>query len=162
MVAGAPAAVLHIGAQGSVVVAGTGAEPAATLALAVGAQKTAQDFFRRNPPTPLELENAIATVEDEVVRALAVLPAGCTLWCGDTLVREVAVRAGVQPGPRMALSLEAMERVFERFAAVAEGRPAALEGLPGNPEFAATLLILREFMHHLRFASITVLADTAA
>ncbi len=161
MAAGAPAAVLHIGAQGSVVVAGTGAEPAASLALAVGAQKTAHDFFRHHPPRPLELENAIATVEDEVVRALALLPAGCALFCGDALVREVAVLAGVPPGARMVLALEAMERVFERFAAVAEGRPAALEGLPDTSEFAATLLILREFMHHLRFASVTVLAGAA-
>jgi hypothetical protein len=35
------------------------------------------------------------------------------------------------------------------------GSTAARQGLPGDAGFAATLLILREFMHHLQFASIT-------
>ena len=34
----------------------------------------------------------------------------------------------------------------------------AEKGILESPEFAATLLILREFMHHMRFASITVQA----
>lgn len=158
---GAPLAVLHLGAQGSAVVAGTGAEPAVVLALDLGTQKTAQEFFRRHPPRPLELENAIATVEDEVMPSLVLLPQGCALLCGDALVREVALLAGVPPSPRMVLALEAIEAVFERFAAVSEGRPAALEGLPESLEFAAALLILREFMHHLRFDCVTVLSAAA-
>jgi hypothetical protein len=36
------------------------------------------------------------------------------------------------------------------------GRPPASEGLPAGGAFAATLLILRELMHHLKFAAITV------
>jgi NADP-dependent 3-hydroxy acid dehydrogenase YdfG len=53
------------------------------------------------------------------------------------------------------LSTEAMERVFDRLAAVVTGSSAARQGIPAGREFAATLLILREFMHHLRFTSIT-------
>ena len=34
-------------------------------------------------------------------------------------------------------------------AAVAMGRPAAAEGLPDDPRFVATLLVVREIMHHL-------------
>lgn len=33
---------------------------------------------------------------------------------------------------------------------------AAPAGLPTDARFAATLLILREFMHHLQFKSITI------
>ena len=151
--------VLHIGALHTAVIAGRDAEPAATLVLVIGAQKTAGDFFRHSPPTPLELENAIAAVEDEVTRAVTVLPGASTLYCSGAAVREIATLAGVAPGEtgaRVNLVLDAMEQTFNRLAAVAEGRPAIQEGLPDSPEFAAALLILREFMHHLRFASVIV------
>lgn len=150
--------VLHIGAEHTAVATGEGAEAAATLVLPIGALKTAQTFFRRSPPTPLEMENAIATVEDEVMRLPALLPPRSTLWSADPLVRDIALVAGVAPGTCMMLPLEHMEQTFERLAAVAEGRPAVLEGLPDSTAFAAALLILREFMHHLGFSAIRVSA----
>jgi hypothetical protein len=52
-----------------------------------------------------------------------------------------------------------MERTFDRLAQVSLGRPASSEGLPASNSFSATLLILREFMHHLQFAGITVLGN---
>lgn len=149
--------VLHIGAEHTAVATGPGDEATAVLVLDIGAQKTARQFFKRSPPTPLEMENAIATVEDEVIRAVPMLAPGSALLCADAVVREMALLAGVAPGESMAMPLDAMERVFERLAAVAEGRPVAREGLPQGADFAAALLILREFMHHLRFGSITVL-----
>lgn len=36
------------------------------------------------------------------------------------------------------------------------GPPAGMAGIPTDAGFAATLLILREFMHHLDFTSITI------
>jgi len=54
-----------------------------------------------------------------------------------------------------------MERVFSRLAAVVQGKPAAHEGIPDDNAFAATLLILREFMHHLGFSSIGLLSAKA-
>jgi hypothetical protein len=51
-----------------------------------------------------------------------------------------------------------VERVFNRLAAVAQGRPAAHEGLPEDPAFAARLLVLRELMHHMPFAAVTLLS----
>ncbi|MCM2345446.1 MAG: hypothetical protein NDI95_02175 [Acidovorax soli] len=148
--------VLHIGAEHTAIATGQGDEASAWLVLDIGAHKTARQFFKRSPPTPLEMEHAIATVEDEVIRAVPVLAPGTALLCADAPVREVALLAGLAPGERMAMPLDAMERVFERLAAVAEGRPAVREGLPQGTDFAAALLILREFMHHLRFGAVTV------
>jgi hypothetical protein len=51
-----------------------------------------------------------------------------------------------------------VERTFEQLTAVAHGRPVASTGIPVDAAFAATLVILREFMHHLQFMSITVTA----
>jgi hypothetical protein len=41
-----------------------------------------------------------------------------------------------------------------RDAGPAEGRPAASGGVPAGSAYAATLLIQREFMHHLGFVAI--------
>ena len=74
------------------------------------------------------------------------------------VVRDIALMAGVAPGACMLLPLDRMEQTFERLAAVAEGRPVLLEGLPDSTVFAAALLILREFMHHLGFSALHVRA----
>lgn len=156
---GAPITALHIGAEYTAVTSGCDTEPAATLVLVIGAQKTPRDFFRRSLPTPLEMENAIAAVEDEVTRAIAVVAGGSTLYGLDAVVREIARLAGVASSARgvpVTLMLEAMEQTFYRLVALAEGRPARQEGLPDDAAFAAALLILREFMHHLRFGAITL------
>lgn len=62
--AGTPITILLIDTEQTVVSTGSGAEPEAVLALAIGSHKTAADFFKHNPPTQQELENAIVTVED--------------------------------------------------------------------------------------------------
>lgn len=150
--------VLELGAQHTGVASGSGPAPAATRVLAIGAQHTAHTFFKRALPTPLELETAIATVEDEVTRVRAILAPGSRLYTADAAVREIALLAGVPPAPTLHLTLEAVEQTFNRLAALSEGRPATQDTLPPTATFAAMLLILREFMHHLQFAAITVVA----
>jgi len=137
---------------------GRDSNPEATLTLAIGVRKTAADHFNHNPPTPGELENALLTVEDEVIRARTLNTGGSALFTTDAAIREIALLAGVPDRPELILSLEAMERIFGRLAAVTLGRPASQEGIPAGAAFAATLLILREFMHHLKFSSITIKA----
>ena len=91
-----------------------------------------------------------------MTRARPLMTRDTRLTTTDPAIRHIAVLAGVTESPRMALSLEAMERTFDRLAQVSLGRSASLEGLPESPDFAATLLILREFMHHLQFAEISI------
>ena len=151
-----PITVFHIGTEQTFVASGKGREPETIMALAIGALKTSTDFFKHNPPSPLELENAIMTVEDEIARARAIVDDGSTLFTRDVEIREITRIAGLPDQPELTLLVETMERTFDRLAAVSLGRPAAHEGLPGSTAFAATLLILREFMHHMKFSSITV------
>lgn len=182
--AAGPVTVLHLGAERTWIAAGTDArQPALVLMLALGHDRTARDFFRSAVPTPLELETAIASVEDEVHaahrlmksvqgdgRQLAARPGGSAeepagepvrdadapAWSADAGLHALATLAGIAPGPVRQLPLDAMERLFNRLASVAQGRPAAHEGLPENGAFAARLLVLRELMHHMPFASITL------
>ena len=145
-----------IGEEQTAVVAGTTPEPNAVLVLAIGSRRTATDFFKHTPPTPGELENAIMVVEDGVTRVRAITATAATLVTADAAIREIALVAGVSDQPELILTLDAVERTFEQLAAVTLGRPVSSAGIPANAAFAATLLILREFMHHLRFASVTV------
>lgn len=156
-----PLTLLHIGAEQTGVVVGHESEPHALLTLEIGSHKTARDYFRHTPPSPLEMENAIVTVEDEVARARALIPPESRLHSTDPALREIALLCGVDEAAQMQLSIEAMERIFDRLTSVVLGRPSAHEGLPTANTFAATLLILREFMHHMQFSRIALLEPTA-
>lgn len=150
-------AVLALGADETGVAVGSSAAPEATILLGIGNRKTARAHFRQSPPAPGDLEAAIEIVEDEVTRVLGLLPGGAHLVTTDAAIRRLALAANQDGDAPIVLSLEQVERTFERLAAVSLGRPAALEGLPVDHEFAATLLIVREFMHHLGFARISIL-----
>jgi hypothetical protein len=153
---------LHIGAQQTVVSFIDAMQGSATvesvvpadlvspLVLGLGFEQIAHLHFKRDIPMPLELEYAIQTVEDQVVRARTLVAPGTWLTSSDTNLCEIAkVTHGHSTLPTV-LTLEEVESAFNRLAAVSLGRPAASEGLPPSKSFAATLLILREFMHHLR------------
>ena len=99
----------------------------------------------------LGLENAIAAVEDELDRAHATLVKGAAVLTDDATIRDIGLAAGVPAAAEMTLSVEAVEQMFQRLAVRAPG-------LPASREFAGKLLILRELMHHLGFASIIIRA----
>ena len=124
------------------------ARGAAGITLAIGARRLADERFAHSPPTPLELENAIMVVEDEIARATAFAGVGLAVLSDDGALRDLADFAGVSGD---ALSVGAVENAFERLAASA-GLPAGDSGRT----FAAKLLIVRELMHHLGFAEIAV------
>jgi exopolyphosphatase/pppGpp-phosphohydrolase len=147
---------LQIGDEQTTVAFGTDEEPEALIELSIGSNRTAVDFFKHIPPTLEEMETAIMAVEDEVIRAGKLLTGHPTLFTRDASIRELALIAGVSDQSEMVLSLEAVEQTFDLLASLVLGRPASSAGIPTHPEFAATLLILREFMHHLKFDSIHI------
>jgi exopolyphosphatase/pppGpp-phosphohydrolase len=148
--------VLHIGEQETVVAAGAGAEPSAVFKLPVGSRKTAAEYFHHDPPTPGEMENAIVAVEDAVASARTIISGGTGLFTTDEAIRKIALISGVTDGAELILTRDAMEQTFERLIEVILGRPDLRKEVPADATFSATLLILREFMHHLQFLSITV------
>lgn len=149
--------VLYIGDDQTALATGRDAEAETILALGIGSARTATEFFRHSPPIAGELEQAITAVEDALLPAREIAAAGSTLFTMDAAVRAIALLGGVHDAPEMVLDIELVERIFERLASMSAGIPAVRTGLPGSPAFAATLLILRECMHHLRFPSITVI-----
>jgi exopolyphosphatase/pppGpp-phosphohydrolase len=145
--------VLHIGNEQCGIAAGGGLHPQTLYALPMGSERTAREHFRSDPPTALAMENAIAAVEDVVMPLRPLLPREALLYTQDAALREIATLAGV-PVNEPVLTLESMEQCFDRLTAVVMGSPAGGIGLPESRSFAARLLILREFMHHMQFAQL--------
>lgn len=117
--------------------------------LAIGWSDLVRRFFKHHPPTPFELEAAIAAIEDEIMRVRYEVPNPSSVETTDPGIAEIAIAAGVAPANEMLIALEAVEQSFQRLAA----RPAAVDE---NPRFGGTLLILRELMHHLRFHELRI------
>ena len=151
--------VLHIGRQLSFIVQGKDAEKPDNLwVFDMGSEKTATDFFNRFPPTFNEVENAIMVVEDEVMPLHKLLVPGSGLFTLDAGIREITqLTIFAENKQGITLARSDMEQVFNRLAAIITGRPASQDILPASNSFAATLLILREVMHHLGFRDITIL-----
>ncbi|WP_083917476.1 hypothetical protein [Leeia oryzae] len=124
--------------------------------LAVGTQQMGGRGFKQYPPTPYELEMAIAEVEDELMPLARQWHGVSTLVLADTLAQQVVLMSGEPVGDTGVCSRDAIESLFGQLAAVSQGRPVASSGLPAETDFAAYVLILREFMHHVGFESLTL------
>ncbi len=150
---------LHIGQQQtSITFCAQLTEPDEQITLDLGAQKTATDFFKHTPPTALEVETAINTIEDEISSLSKKINPSTTLMTEDYAIKQIALFTGVEDNAEMVLSLDKMEQLFKCWADVVSDRPASHENLPDSLQFAAVLLILREFMHHLHFEQICIVS----
>lgn len=154
---GEPLTLIEIGRERTRLVAGRDDTARDAIALDIGFVKTAKEFFQHNPPTPRELEEAIATIEDELARARTIAVNDSMLITTDKVVLEIARTAGIGSASEPMLSIEAVEQLYQRLAAVASGAPATQKKGELYAMHAATIVILREAMHHLRYAAITVI-----
>lgn len=118
------------------------------VTLGFGALGLARSYFRQEPPSAGDMEAAIEVVEDALMPAIAQLRGHGPLHSHDAESLALVEAAGLPTDATAQLGIEEVERVFNRLVNVANGRPAASEGLPARNTFAAHLLILRELMHH--------------
>lgn len=122
-----------------------------TFSLALGLDALTPGSFRRDPPTPLELEQAIMVVEDVLMPLAAHVPPHPLVELHSPVPLAEALGSHE-------LSRESIERLFGQLVAMVEGDPLASAQLPRDRRIAAALLILREWMHHLDAGSV-VLVD---
>ena len=155
--ADAAIAVLALGPGATWIAAGRGASPDPALPLDLGTVSTARKHFHQEPPTALELESAIHAIEEEVMRARSLAPRGVPLFTASGAIRDIARACGAGSSREATLSIEDVEALFHRLADTAQGAPVSRAGMPVDAEFAATLTILREILHHLGFPSVTIL-----
>ncbi|RQO68144.1 hypothetical protein DBR44_15745 [Aquitalea sp. FJL05] len=115
-------------------------------ALACGKQPTL--------PTAAALELAIMQVEDAISASWPQRLALDTVSSSDPAIYQMAALCGLPQHPGSQLGRHSVEGLFSRLANAVEGGAAA--GLPDSAEFIASLLILRELLHHLDIATITL------
>lgn len=122
----------------------------------LGLDGLARQCLKHEPPLPIELEHAIDVTEEAVMPLASMFagPPGLILQGdGASLIAKALQLSG---NAQAVLSLEEVESLFNRLVAVSQGRPATQESLPADVGVFASLLILREFMHHLHFSSVTL------
>lgn len=122
-----------------------------TFSLALGLDALTPGPFRRDPPSALELEQAIMVVEDVLMPLAAHIPPHPLVALHSPVPLAEPLGSRVQ-------SRENIEKLFGQLVAMVEGDPLASAQLPKDRRFAAALLILREWMHHLDAGSV-VLVD---
>ena len=148
---------ISIGDLQSHVQVGDGLSPAVDLKLEIGMTQLGRGPFRHEPPSEMELENAIAFVEDAVMPLAKVLPPDTNLATSDaTAARLLSLLQRTPAQDTGVVSIDQVEHVFKELVAVSMGRPASSSGVPTDASFVAYVLILREFMHHLAFSEISI------
>jgi hypothetical protein len=134
-----------------------GPSPAIDVELGIGLAQLGRGPFRHQPPSELELESAIAYVEDAVMPLARVLPPSTQLISSDAIASRLLALAQGAPGQAAGvLLLQQVEQVFGDLAAVSLGRPSSSGGVPTDGPFVSWVLVLREFMHHLAFGEISI------
>lgn len=153
-----PFILLHIGGNYIIAAKYTAEDnhPYEIMQLSIGYETISQNIFRHNPPTSSEVEEAIMVTEDQIMNASREhIFNKCQIITSDTIVKEIASNRDKYEKDKI-VNLHEVEAVFSRFAAIVCGRPASLDDLPLNNKFTASLLILRELMHHLNFNEIAI------
>lgn len=149
--------VLRLGDDRSMLAWGTGVKPEQVSPLPLGLLGLAHRLLPAERLSALAIESTMAEVEDIVMPWHGQLPASAQLFTDDAAMAELARWAGMPDADRSwSLTTEAVEHLFNRWVALAQGRPASQDELPTTGRFSATLLVLREWLHHLGFVGITI------
>ena len=127
-----------------------------TQTLHVSSMESILSQLRHEPPTAYELEAAIADIEDALMPIIPMLPEHRYLVTSEPAISQIAKAAGIDDGEQIDLAMETVELLYTRLADLAYGTPLARLGVPGNRLFAATVLFLRELMHHAGFDAVHI------
>jgi len=157
-----PVTRLHLGADRISLEVVSGGDWRHLATLEAGSLRSILQHLRHEPAKEDELEAAIAGIEDDLIPAIRSLPERRVLVTSAPEVREIVRVAGLGGSSEANLDIATVERLFNRMADVAYGTPAARLGIPSGRAFAASLLILREVLHHGGFGSIMVMQSLPA
>jgi hypothetical protein len=128
------------------------------ITLALGTSSIAEVYFHQPLPTPLELENAISGIEDEIARAKLRLPSEAKVHTPESGVFELARHA--HPVDKDRLDMGDVEALFQRLCARSLGRPQSQDAsLANDSGLFAQIVILRELMHHLDIRVLDIISD---
>ena len=113
-------------------------------------------FFKNGQLTPGLLERAIEWVEDHIQAAHPHWPEGAKLFTKEADLQTLASVAGVSESEQRVLHVDAVEQTFSRLVMQAMGQIPHQEALPYSARVFASVVFVRELMHHLHFPQIWV------
>jgi hypothetical protein len=121
--------------------------------MAIGHATMEALFFKNGRIDAAQLERAIEWTEDRIQAARIPVPKGAQLFTQDADVHALAKASGVAAGSPV-LHVDAVEQAFSRLVMQAMGQAAPQDALPATARFFATVVFVRELMHHLHFPHI--------
>ena len=116
-------------------------------------------FFPNGQLRAAHLERAIEWVEDHIQAAQSDWHQGAKLCTHEADLHTLASVAGVSAGDQRVLHVDAVEQTFSRLVLQAMGQAPHQEALPDSARFFASVVFVRELMHHLHFLQILVLSS---
>lgn len=120
------------------------------MVINVGIDDIVDRLFRHDPPMPREIEAGIGVVEDALAATGLRQAKRGELLTSDPLLHTLL---GLSADDAR-IDREAVEARFQRLASAAFGHTSALAGLSSGGNAAASLLLLRECMHHLGYEGV--------
>lgn len=132
------------------------------ISIPVGFKYISDRYFKHTPPTPAEIEYAINEIEDEIEKIVPKLAGYETVYNSDGFIVHLALLSKVDDALVMVLSRDCLESVFGQYAEISMGRPASSAESDISPLFYAQILLIREFMHHLKFNQLNVIHEAHA
>lgn len=121
------------------------------ISLPIGYLSIAQQFFKRDIPSPYDVEMAIATIEDHIQATPQLHHIAPEFDCHDDYLAQIMGIAGVSE----VITQSEIEQVFNRVADVVSGSPKRDGEFPEDKNFISYLLIIRELSHHLNIEKIS-------
>ena len=132
------------------------------ISIPVGFKNISDRYFKHTPPTPAEIEYAINEIEDEIEKIVPKLAGYETIYNRDDFIIHLAQLSKVDDAPVMAFARDRLESVFGQYAEISMGRPPSSVESDVSPLFYAQILLIREFMHHLKFNQLNVIHEAHA
>lgn len=112
-------------------------------------------FFTRIPLDALALERAIEWIEDRIQEARLTLPEGSQLSTSDPDIQVLKQLANIEESGA-ALHVDAVEQMFSRLVLQAFGQSPTTQNVSDSTRVFATVVLMREILHHLRFERIYI------
>ena len=110
------------------------------------------NWFNHTPPSTLDIEYAIQSIEDGLSPLRAALPEGAQFYSDDGMLNELAQRMNIF---KRQLTREQVEADFDALLHNLN-RPMAMANTPLSQQTIAYELVLREAMHHLDIAFVNL------
>lgn len=128
-----------------------------TIEIPVGYTLIENKFLKNTPPTYDEIEYAINYIEDEIEKAVKQLPSEYNILSDDKFVIEFAKMCDIDIQNDTIFDKDKLEYLFGQYAEVCAGKVPQSFQTDLSPQFYSKLLILREYMHHLKYSNFLLL-----